>query len=87
MSKSDKSDEPTAPPAPAPVIVPRVVTRAVEDWAARKSVPAWLFKAAIVGARWECGPQVEPCLVTEAVFDAAVAFAENPHASVNPPKG
>ncbi len=58
----------------------------VEIWAVRKHTHRTTLRAAAIGARWEIGPQVEPCMVTEAAFDAAVAFAENPHAVVNPPK-
>lgn len=72
---------------PAPIIAVPVleVERAVEEWARMKATPAWLFKAAAVGARWECGPQVAPCIVSESAYDSAVAFAENPHAVVNAP--
>lgn len=61
------------------------IKRSVEEWAKHKKTPAWLLKAAAVGARWEIGPQFDPCLVTEADFDRAVAFAANPHAVVNAP--
>lgn len=60
------------------------VSRAVEVWAARKKVEPWLFKAAAVGARWQCGESFDPCLVTEAEFDAAISFAANPYDTHNP---
>ena len=56
----------------------------VEAWAKRKRVEPWLFKAAKAGARWQCGEQYDPCLVTEAEFDAAIAFAANPYDTHNP---
>lgn len=69
-----------------PMVAPQsIVSRPVEEWARLRKVPAWLFKAAAIGARWQCGESFDPCLVTEAEFDLAVAFAENPHAIHNPP--
>lgn len=64
---------------------PRVAS--VEIWAKEKKTPVWLLKAAAVGARWEIGSQVQPTECDEAAFDLAVAFAANPHAVVNAPKG
>ena len=77
--RAESALEPVATVKPAPV-------DRVEAWAARKHTPAWLFRAAAVGARWECGECFDPCLVTEAEYDRAVAFADNPHAVINPPK-
>lgn len=59
----------------------------VELWARQKKTPAWLLKAAAVGARWQIGEEFDPLILTEAEFDAAVSFAANPHAHANPVKG
>lgn len=67
----------------AVVKVTRVDT--VTAWAKRKKIPAWLLKAAAVGARWQIGEEFDPLILDEATFDAAISFAENPHAHLNPP--
>lgn len=65
---------------------PRIVLRRVEEWAKLKGTHPAILTAAARYAKWECGDRFDPCMVTEADFNAAVAFAENPYAVVNPPK-
>jgi len=60
--------------------------RRVEEWAKLKATHPVILIAAARYAKWECGERFDPCMVTEADFNAAVAFAENPSAVVNPPK-
>lgn len=69
----------------AVVAPPNAPLRRVEEWAKRKSTHPAILVGAARGARWEIGEQVDPCMVTEAAYDAAVAFAENPYAFANPP--
>ncbi len=70
--------------APAVVAPPR--TLPVEEWARMKHTHPTTLRAAAVSHHWEIGPQVAPWMITEADYDRAVAFAENPHAVVNAPK-
>ncbi len=79
MSEPIATAPKSVPVAPVPPRVDRV-----EGWARIKKTSPVMFKAAAAGARWQHGESFDPCLVTEAEYDAAVAFAENPYASVNP---
>lgn len=80
------SDEPITIEVEEPDEAPRVVLRRVEEWAKLKATHPVILVAATRYAKWECGERFDPCMVTEADYNAAVAFAENPYAVVNPSK-
>lgn len=68
-------------PQAAPVAPQAPIARTVADWARTKRTPAWLVRAAAIGARWEHDPQLEAVSLSESDYDAAISYAADPHLS------